>query len=193
MFPCETVRMFRMPVRPDAELRIFEERHAFEIFNIVEQNREHLREWLPWVDATNCSEDVAQFIRRGLDQFASNKGFHAGIWASGRIVGAVGLKPIDWQNGKVEIGYWLSADAQGTGLITDCCRAVTQFLFCELGLNRLEIRVAVGNGRSAAVARRLGCTLEGIERQANVLHGRPVDMQRFALLKSDWKQIEGAL
>lgn len=186
---CETVPMFRMAVRPGVELRLYELRQAPLIFDVVERNRGHLRDWLAWVDATQSPDDVAAFIRRGLEQFARNEGFHAGLWCEDRLMGAIGLKPIDWVNERVEIGYWLAADAQGRGLMTDCCRAVIDRAFHEWGLNRIEIRVAAGNERSAAVPRRLGCTLEGVERQAAKLHGRYIDMQKFAVLKCDWPTV----
>jgi ribosomal-protein-serine acetyltransferase len=79
--------MFRLDFRPDAALVILEERHAVEIYDVVDRNRDHLTEWLPWVDMTHSPGDVAIFIRRSLEQFARNEGFHAGIIHNGRICG----------------------------------------------------------------------------------------------------------
>lgn len=174
--------MFRAPVRPEVELRLLEERYSLEIFARVDADREYLRAWLTWVDSTHGPDDVSAFARQGLQQFAKGLGFHAGIWEGGRFVGCVGLKPINWQDSKVELGYWLSSEHQGKGLITDSCRTVVRHLFEDLRLNRVDIRVAVGNERSAAVARRLGAEFEGVERKAARLPGRFVDMQRFAIL-----------
>ena len=36
----------------DADLRLFEERHAQEMMALVDKNRAYLRQWLGWVDAT---------------------------------------------------------------------------------------------------------------------------------------------
>lgn len=179
--------MFSLAIRPDAELRILEERYAEKIYEVVDANRESLREWLAWVDHTNGPEDVLSFIRKGLQQFARNDGFQAGIWWQGRYCGGVGIVRINWVDMRSEIGYWLAVQARGQGLVTDGCRAMLRYLFADLGLNRVDIRVAAGNEPSSAVARRLGAVLEGVERQGALLNGRFVDMQRFAVLREDWE------
>ena len=52
--------------------------------DLTDQNRGHLRAWLPWVDASRTLEDRKNFIRDALKQFAQNKGFVAGIWHEGK-------------------------------------------------------------------------------------------------------------
>jgi ribosomal-protein-serine acetyltransferase len=98
----------------------------------------------------------------------------------------VGLKPVDWANRNTEIGYWLAADCQGKGLITEACRAVIDYLFTEWNLHRVAIRVAAGNNRSAAIPRRLGFTLEGTHRHAQKLRDTWLDLQVFGLLADEW-------
>lgn len=67
------------------ELRLLEERHAEELFALTDRNRDHLREWLPWVDRTRTVEDRRNFARRSLKRFAEGDGFEAGIWHEGRL------------------------------------------------------------------------------------------------------------
>ena len=66
--------MFHFPLGSDAELRLLEVRHAEALFGLVEQNREHLRRWLIWVDATQTAHDIHNFIRAELQRFA-DQGF----------------------------------------------------------------------------------------------------------------------
>ncbi len=179
--------MVPLPFRPDAELRILEERYAPEMYPVIDANRERLRLWLPWVDHTRGVGDVLVFIRSSLTQFAANQGFQAGIWWRGAFSGGVGMKPINWTDSKVEIGYWLASAAEGNGLITDACRALIRHLFDELGLNRVEIRVAAANHRSLAVARRLRAVNEGTDRDGQFLHGAPHDIHRFSILRREWQ------
>ena len=157
------------------------------LFKVVERERAHLREWLPWVDATKSEEDSLSFIRSVLEQFVSNHGFAAGIWNGERLGGTVGLHRIDWLNRRVEIGYWLAREFQGRGVMTDACRAVVTHLFGELELNRVEIRCAAGNTKSSAIPRRLGFTLDGKLRDAQFVNGRHHDLLVFGMLKRDWK------
>ena len=178
--------MFRAQVRADLYLQLLEERHAAEVFSLVDRERDYLREWLPWVDATETLDDTLSFIKSSLEQFASNHGFAAGIWSEGRFAGVVGTHKLDLLNRKVEIGYWLGRSFQGQGIVTEACRAVVTHLLCERELNRAEIHCAVGNDKSCAVAKRLGFTEEGLARKAQLLHGTYRDLRRFAMLKRDW-------
>jgi len=178
--------MFRAQLRDHVYLQLLEERHAAEVFSLVDQERDYLREWLPWVDATQTVDDTLSFIRSSLEQFASNRGFAAGIWSDGRFCGVVGTHKLDLLNRKGEIGYWLARSFQGQGIVTEACRAVVTHLFEERGLNRVVIHCAVGNKKSCAVAARLGFSEEGLAREAQLLHGGFHDLRRFAMLKKDW-------
>jgi ribosomal-protein-serine acetyltransferase len=54
------------------------------------------------------------------------------------------------------VGYWMSADYQGRGIMTDCCKALLNYGFGALGLNRIEIRARTDNVKSRAIPIRLG-------------------------------------
>src|SRR5580692_7232840 len=179
--------MFRAQIREDLYLQLIEERHAAEVFSLVDRDRAYLRKWLPWVDSTETVDDTLSFIRSSLEQFASNKGFAAGIWSEGRFCGVIGTHKLDWLNRKGEIGYWLGRSFQGQGIMTGACRTVVSHLLCEMELNRVTIHCAKGNEKSCAVAQRLGFTEEGLAREAQLLHGRFHDLRRFRMLKKDWK------
>jgi ribosomal-protein-serine acetyltransferase len=62
--------MFGAPFRPGFELRLVEERHVPAIFAAVDRERQSLRQWLPWVDATRTQDDTLALIRASLEQFA---------------------------------------------------------------------------------------------------------------------------
>lgn len=178
--------MFTFRLDGDAELRLFEERHAPALFALTDANREYLREWLPWLDATQSVEDTRGFIRGALLQFAENRGFQAGIWYRGELAGSVGYHYIDWANRSVELGYWLGAAFQGHGLMTKACRALVTHAFAELGLNRVAIRCATGNAKSCAIPERLGFQRDGILRQAERLYDQYVDLVVYSRLASEW-------
>jgi ribosomal-protein-serine acetyltransferase len=178
--------VFSHKVTVDTELRLLEQRHAEELTNLIDRNREHLRAWLPWVDATRAVEDLKNFIRGALKQFAQNKGFVAGIWHEDRLAGVIGYDPIDWENRTTEVGYWLGEEQQGKGLVTAACRALVDHAFGELGLNRVVISCATENEKSCAIPERLGFRREGIERQAEWLYDRFVDHVTYSALASEW-------
>lgn len=178
--------MFHAPVRPDLELRLLEERHAAEVFALVNQDRAYLRQWLPWVDSTLTIDDSVAFIRASLEQFAAGDGVTAGFWFRGQFAGVIGTLKINKLLRKVEIGYWVGESFQRNGIVTDSCRALVTYLFDDRGLNRVEIHCAVSNTKSAAVPRRLGFELEGTLRDGAFAGGRFHDLHVFGMLKRDW-------
>jgi ribosomal-protein-serine acetyltransferase len=178
--------MFRLHVRDHVYLQLLEERHGAEVFSLIDRERDYLREWLPWVDATETLDDTLSFIKSSLEQFASQKGFACGIWRERTFCGVIGTARLDILNRKGEIGYWLGRSFQGQGYMTAAARVVVTHMFDEMELNRVEIQCAVGNDKSCSVAQRLGFTEEGPAREAQLLHGTYRDLRRFAMLKRNW-------
>jgi hypothetical protein len=61
-------------ISEEVELRLLNLSHRNELFCLVDTNREHLREWLPWVDANRSLTDTESFIKSAISQHESNKG-----------------------------------------------------------------------------------------------------------------------
>lgn len=181
--------MFSYKIDEETEIRLLAERHAEQMFALTEENRDHLREWLPWVDNTKSVEDTRRFIKGALEQFAANEGFSAGLYYKGELAGVIGYHKIDWENRKAEIGYWISARFQGKGIVTRAARALVDYTFNELGFNRLEIRCAEGNRKSRAIAERLGFRQEGVLRESMLLYDRYLNMVIYGMLKEEWRQL----
>jgi ribosomal-protein-serine acetyltransferase len=172
----------------DTVLRIYEERHAQEVSELVDQNRTYLRQWLPWVDHSRTPEDSKAFIRSSLQQFAQNEGVQMGIWSGDTFAGGIGCHQIDWIDRKVEIGYWLGEAFQGKGLMTKACRTLITYAFTELGLNKVAIHCALENIRSCAIPKRLGFTQEGVLRDAEWLYDHYVNTVVYGLLAREWQR-----
>ncbi|WP_018526945.1 GNAT family N-acetyltransferase, partial [Alkalispirochaeta alkalica] len=178
--------MFEKQIDDSVRLRTLREDDAEELFQVIDENRAHLREWLPWLDANTTPKDSLSFIQATLAQEADNQGFTCAILLQGKIVGVVGYHPIRWSNRSVEIGYWLARAAAGHGIMTKCCRVLISHAFAVYDLNRVQIPAAIGNTRSRAIPERLGFTLEGVIRDAEWLYDHYVDHAMYAMLKKDW-------
>ncbi len=164
--------MFALKIDEGLELRLLEQRHAQLLFELTVANCEHLRPFLPWVPGLKTVSQTESFIKLGLEQFARNDGFQAGIFANSELVGMVGLHYIRWNSERTEIGYWLSKNVQGRGIATRTVRTLCDYCFDELKLGRVEIRCAPQNTRSRRVPERLGFTEEGtLRRMARLEHG----------------------
>lgn len=168
-------------------LVLLEPRHAEALFRLTDQNRAHLRQWLPWVDATRSVEDTLGFIRATQKQFGKNNGFQTALLVRGEVAGVIGHQRIDWENRSTSVGYWLAEPFEGKGFMTQACRAYIDHAFGELRLNRVEIRAATQNQRSRAIPERFGFQLEGVIRQAEWLYDRFVDHAAYGLLREEWQ------
>ena len=182
--------MFGYELDGNSELRLLEERHARELTELTDHNRQHLRAWLPWLDDNRTVEDRRAFIRGTLKQLANNDGFQAGIWYEGKLAGIVGYRGIDWGNRKTSLGYWLGTEFSGRGLMTESCRALTAHAFEAYGLNRVTIVCATENAKSRAIPERLGFEFEGVERQAEWLYDHFVDHALYGMLAGNWRGAE---
>ena len=170
----------------DGRLRPLEEADADELYALTDRNRAHLERWLPWVPMTRASTDTLQFIRLTRRQIEDDEGMQLALLDDdGAIVGMVGFHRFDWANRATSIGYWLAADRQGRGLMTEAVRALVDYAFQARGLHRIEISAAVDNARSRAIPERLGFRAEGVRRDAERHGERYLDLVLYALLDSD--------
>lgn len=160
--------------------------HARGVFRLTEQNRDFLREWLPWVDGVNELEDTSAFITGTIDQYEKGRGLHFLIEYQGIPAGVIGLHPIDRPNRNAEIGYWLGEEFTGMGLMTKSVEQLLKIGFQELNLNRIEIRCAEDNKSSSGIAEAVGMVCEGTLREEEWLYDYFVDHAVYSMLRSEF-------
>lgn len=165
-------------------LRRISHQDAEDIFDLIDNNREHLGFWLPFVETTHTAENTHAFIDQ-LQKPCSREMVFS-ICQEGAITGLIGFKDIDRANRRLEIGYWISKDNEGKGIVTDSCRSLIDKAFRKLNMNRIQIKCGVGNNRSSNVPKRLGFQFEGIEREGEKHKNRYIDLEVYSMLKRDW-------
>jgi ribosomal-protein-serine acetyltransferase len=102
-----------------------------------------------------------------------------------KVIGRIGVYKIDSQNKIGEMGYWLAENAQGKGIITKSSKAIINFCFSDLQLNRIEIKCGTENLKSKAIPEKLNFTKEGVIRQGELLYDTFIDLNLYSLLKSE--------
>ncbi len=171
-------------VLDDVVLNLLSEKDVPDIFNILNNEREHMRVWLPFVDDTHEIDDTKSFVTSALQM--EDKQFT--ISYQGKFVGLVGFKDTDSANKKTEIGYWLSQHAQGKGIMIHSVLKLIEYAFSEMEMNRIQIKVAVNNYRSRQIPEKLGFCFEGIERDGELLVDNIyTDINVYSLLKKEFK------
>ena len=178
--------MFELQIDRRLSLRQRQPEDAAEMFALTDANRADLREWMPWLDGCTSAEATRRSIQSTLRHAEEGVGLAAAIREDGRIVGVVSFNEIHRSNRTGHLGYWLGAAHRGRGIATAACRALMQYGFDTLGLNRIVLAAATGNTRSRALAARLGLRLEGAAREAEWLYDRFVDHAVYAITRSEW-------
>jgi ribosomal-protein-serine acetyltransferase len=181
--------MFSFAVNEDISIELFQQHHKEELYELIDSNREYLREWLQWVDKRQSPEDFEPIIPIWIRNYADNNGFDAGIRYKGILVGMIGLHYIDWKSKSTSIGYFLSENAQGKGIITTSISGLLNYLFTEMKLNRVDIQCAVNNLKSIGIPERLGFKNEGITRDGQWLYDHYEDIVTYSMLAREWNNM----
>lgn len=181
--------MVSILIDDDLLLRSLEAEDAPNLFEAVNKSRTHLRPWFPWVDATTKPEHSLQFIQQMLTQQKNQEAVALGIFHKRKIIGGMGMHHWDHDLKKAQIGYWISQDYEGQGIIYACLLSFVDFLFEKVGLNKVEIQFMPENTRSAAIAKRVGFKVEGVIRHNFIHNGSFKDLVITGLLRSEWKAL----
>ena len=150
-------------IGPDFFIREATLADAAIIWQTIYDNRVYLRTWLPFVDGLKEVADEEAFLNEQLALPYADRNIVFVIGQGHELCGLVGFVITDNINHRTEIGYWLIPEYQGRG-----------------------IRCAAGNAPSNAIPRRLGFTLEGVEREGELMaDGQYVDLNVYSILKRE--------
>lgn len=179
---------FEIKVNDTLSLKLRHVEDAEALYALVDVNRDHLRPWFPWVDTTLSADDSKKFIEKCQEDFAQKKAADFGVWYEGKCVGSMGFHTIRQNHQWAEIGYWLSKDSTGKGVMTECVKAMINYGFNDLGLHRIQIKCDADNLKSKAIPERLGFILEGTRRECRKNEdGSFSDEFIYGILRTEWK------
>jgi ribosomal-protein-serine acetyltransferase len=180
--------MFSYQIDKNLKLILSQQHQAEEITKVVLENLEQLKLWMPWAKDDYSIDSAREFIKFNLTEYAKSGSFSASIILEETFVGGVGFHNLDLKNKSAHVGYWLAKEAQGKGIMTRCCRVLLNYLFDDLGLNRVQINCNIENVKSRAIPERLGFKLEGIHRQVEWLNEEFRDWAIYAMLAEEWRK-----
>lgn len=177
-----------MVIKIDEKVRLelTASKHAGGLFNAVDNNRQHLSPFLPWVHNMQSVADFDNYIQHCHALFEDGNEVSFVILSDDIVIGRIGLHYINDHNKCAAIGYWLTENETGKGIITKACKALISYGFQELGLQRIEIKAAVENIKSQAIPQKLNFTKEGILRQAEFVNDTFLDLVLYSMLRTEW-------
>jgi len=155
------------------------------LYDAVTSSEAELAVWMAWVQGGYTLEHATAWILSRPGAWADHVEYAYAVddLATGRLLGGVGLGPIDTINRRANLGYWVRSDHAGHGAATAAAKLLVRAALHEFGIERIEIIVAVENLASVRVAEKLGAELEGTLRRRLRLCGRMHDAHLFSLVR----------
>lgn len=134
--------------------------------------------------------ETRAYIRFLLYQYRNGD---PGSWAivlreSGKVIGTIGYMNYFPDNATVEVGYSLSREHWGKGLMTEALCAVIGETFRVLQLHRIEAMHFTDNPASGRVMEKCGMTHEGHMRERICCKGVFRDVEMWGILRKDWER-----
>ena len=152
------------------KLRRFTVEDAQDMFNNWANDAE-VTKFMRW--PPHATLDVTrELLSKWVQEYEKPDYYSWAIEYNGRLIGS--------------IGYCIARDCWNKGITTEALEAVCNYLFDEVGFNRLEICHAVENPASGKVAQKCGFIPEGIMRESfRSSRGVFCDLVMLGRLKSD--------
>lgn len=151
-------------------------------------NKSWLREWdatLPPADR-NYPATFFQMVWQGRRDARKKNNLMWGIEHQKELVGVVTAGNITLGSSRnCYIGYWISKNKAGQGIIPISVALVLDFVFKELKMHRVEIAIRPENVASLRVVEKLKLKPEGIRRSYIHINGDWRDHQVFAVVEDE--------
>lgn len=101
-----------------------------------------------------------------------------------QLIGMIGYYRMKPENYRAEVGYILSAEYHGQGIMTEALQRVVQFGFEEMGLNSIEAVIDPENYGSEKVVLKNNFVKEGHFKEHTFFEGKFFDSVFYSLLKN---------
>lgn len=135
------------------------------IFKVVDDNRQHLNPWFPWVHSELKVEDSFKYLLETNKKFKAGEKIDYGIYLGDEYIGNIGIFDINKKNKSGEIGYWLSKKFVRHGYMTEAVGILEKEVFSNMGLNRIQIKCDERNIPSVGVVKKCCYIFEGKHRE----------------------------
>lgn len=134
---------------------------AEELFNLIDTNRIYLRPWMIWEKETTSVTHSKNFLKNAKELWDLGSMFDFSIYdkTTSKMIGSIGLHNLNQKKKIGSLGYWISQEYSGQGLIAEAVQLFEEVAL-ELEIHRLRIECDRQNSRSINVAQRAGFVIE---------------------------------
>lgn len=131
--------------------------------------------------------EALRWITAWARRWITGRGVALAITRDGEIMGAVTLT-VQPDHRRAELGYWLGREHWGQGYALEAARALIDWGFRELQLERVFAQYLADNRRSGRVLEKLGMLREGVRRGHVKKGNRQLDAHQYGVLKKEWRR-----
>ncbi|TDM02222.1 GNAT family N-acetyltransferase [Macrococcus carouselicus] len=155
------------------------------VYRLIDKQRDYLKEFLPWLDHLQNEEEEIIAFKEMMKNFGAGKSVTLVIHYQQKAAGMIDFHNINPSNRSADIGYWLSEDLQGKGIMTRAVTGMCSLGFNSFNFNRITLTIECDNLPSQKVAERSGFMLEGKLRSYLKNRDDYKDAYFYSLLKHD--------
>lgn len=150
-------------------------------------NDREIAEFLDLIPSPYTEDDARAYLEICHEGWGDGTQTNFAITDGAQVLGSVGVRWVEPDQGVAEVGYWVAAEARGRGLCTRAVRLVSRWVLEDCGAERLQLRADELNPASRKVAENAGFTEEGTLRSSryNPRLGRRVDFVMYSLLPDE--------
>lgn len=183
--PTPTLQTARLLLRP------FAARDAGSIY-ALQSNVRVLRYWdsPPWTERSRAEAFIAAC--RKMEEDGTGARFAIETRRDSAFIGWCSMFRWNPVYRSLGIGYCLDERVWGKGYATEGVRAMLQWAFGTLDLNRVEAELDTRNAASARVPEKLGFVREGLKREDCVVSNEVSDSWIYGLLRREWRADPGS-
>ena len=152
-------------------------------------NDERVTRYLTW-HPHQSPEETRQLLALWCAAYEKSEYYNWVIEHEGAPIGNISVVRLSEKCEYAELGYCMGYAYWNKGLMTEAVRAVIDFLFAQVSVNRVGIWHAVKNPASGRVAQKCGLTYEGTKREYfKSTNGEFLDISYCGILRKDYEAI----
>lgn len=150
-------------------------------------NDERVTRFLTWEPHGNL-EVTKNLLTAWTDLYGSSCYYNWVIEFEGKAIGNISVVRFSDKSEYADLGYCICYDYWNKGITTEAAKAVINYLFSEVGVNRISISHATRNPYSGKVAQNCGMKYEGTQRSSFKSNsGEFLDISVYSILREEWQ------
>ena len=145
---------------------------------------DEVTKYMTW--PTHTSVEISEWVLNDWVSSYVKDDFY--VWAiefEGKLIGSISVVGKDDDARKARVGYCIGRNWWHRGIMSEALKAVMDYLFDEVGMNRIEACHDPNNPNSGLVMVKCGMKYEGTHRQSGRNNQGICDEAFYALLKSE--------